>query len=171
MPQWVTDTINWLQIHSPLASYGTAASAIAAVCTFLWKVAVDSKEARLKRFDKYQEMAKRTDKPPLSTVIDALRKGPAAVTALSKQNKEDYMAFLEEVAVMKNSQLIRAEVAFYMFGGDAIASKNSPEFRDGFKPWGDELYWSVYEKFCDEMEDLDKSYKKAHRFDPKKVRF
>jgi hypothetical protein len=80
------------------------------------------------------------------------------------------MAFIEEIAIMKNSGLISAEVAFYMFGEDAIASKKSPEFRSGFAPWGKAFTWSAYEVFCDEMDDLDKLYQ-TKTFNPKKLRF
>jgi hypothetical protein len=135
-PQWVAETIGWLQSHSQLASYGTAASAIAAVCTFLWKVAVDSKEAALKRFDKFQEMRKRTDEGTLSSTLDTIDGDcEPSIADLDLTRKEEVLAFYEEIAIMANSGLIGRRLAYYMFGYYAKKINESRAFwADGTVP-------------------------------------
>ena len=71
---------------------------------------------------------------------------------------------------MKNSGLLKPKAAFYMFGGDAIASKRSKAFQTGFGPWGDSLFWRLYESFCDEMEEWNNLYQRK-KLDPKELRF
>ncbi len=74
------------------------------------------------------------------------------------------MAFFEDIAFFVNSDLLRIEVAYYMFGWDALEAWNSDEF------WSDTYRhhesWRLLKHFVDQMEEL----KISPRFDPSSIR-
>lgn len=74
-------------------------------------------------------------------------------------DKRDFLGFFEEVALMMNSNLIKKEVAHYMFGYYAIQCWRSDNF------WKDvnreSVYWSVFRDFSSQMEKLEKSLEKT----------
>jgi len=82
----------------------------------------------------------------------------------SDNDKIEFMAFFEDIAFLMNSGLIRKEVAFYMFGFDAITACNNALF------WPSDLkkdkYWSLLTDFVKQMEEIDKDF----RYDRKKIR-
>jgi hypothetical protein len=84
---------------------------------------------RLKRFEKYQEMNKfYTGDPTLTTLRDALRTGGEVLATHDVIEKYKFMAFYEDIAMMRQSGLMRMEVAAYLFGYDAREASSHPEF-------------------------------------------
>ena len=75
------------------------------------------------------------------------------------------MGFLEEVALMVNSGLIRKEVAHYMFGYYVLLTDRCENFWDGLDR--DSQYWSVFRQLAAQMKSLNVSAAPA----PSELRF
>ena len=87
------------------------------------------------------------------------------LSKLPDADKRDFLGLFEEVAVMKNSGLIREDLAYYMFGYYAKACWQSGSFWEGFNR--DSLYWQIFKQFALESEE----YWMCHQadFDPKNI--
>jgi len=77
-------------------------------------------------------------------------------------DKRAYLGLLEEVAITKNSKLIREEVAHYMFGKYVIKCWNSQNFWktsiEGEPPLvQDEGYWKEFKRFAERLEQIEES--------------
>ncbi|HEY3781288.1 MAG TPA: hypothetical protein VGL56_09410 [Fimbriimonadaceae bacterium] len=68
----------------------------------------------------------------------------------------EFMGFLEDIAFLVNSGVLREEVAYYVFGADLMAAWGNDIF------WGDELrgdrYWTLLRDFTLRMTELDKRF-------------
>jgi len=65
------------------------------------------------------------------------------------QDRRNFVGFLEEVALMVNSGLIRKEVAHYMFGYYVLLTDRCDNFWDGLDR--DSQYWSVFRQLSKQM--------------------
>jgi hypothetical protein len=87
------------------------------------------------------------------------------LTDIPFKEKRDYLGLFEEVAMMMNSNLIRKEVAHYMFGYYAIRCWESKHF------WKDvnreSIYWKLFRNFVIEMKDFENDFE----FSIKKYKF
>jgi len=69
------------------------------------------------------------------------------------QDRRNFVGFLEEVALMVNSRLIRKEVAHYMFGYYVLLTDRCDNFWDGLDR--DSQYWSVFRQLSKQMKELN----------------
>jgi hypothetical protein len=113
-----------------------------------------TRKARLERFNKYEEMRKRTDRGKLSGALDKLDESgtpEASSIVFTDEEMESVMEFYEEIALMFNSRLISPAVAYYMFGYYIIKSNTSPEFSAKYQDlrgkYKDVEFWRVFENF------------------------
>lgn len=70
------------------------------------------------------------------------------------QDRRNFVGFLEEVALMVNSGLIREEVAHYMFGYYVLLTDRCENFWDGLDP--ESQYWTVFGQFVQLMKSLNR---------------
>ena len=86
------------------------------------------------------------------------------ISEISLAQKETFLSFIEEVAVLKNSKIINVDIAYYMFGYFAISCWNSDYF------WSDidrnDRYWTVFKKFAEQMIE----YKQKNIMTPERVK-
>jgi hypothetical protein len=113
-----------------------------------------TKKAGLERFNKYEEMRKRTDEGVLSEALDKLDESGTLGTSsivFTDAEVDSVMEFYEEIALMFNSRLISPAVAYYMFGYYIIKSSTSPEFTAKYQglreKYKDIEFWRVFEEF------------------------
>lgn len=87
------------------------------------------------------------------------------LSSVSSEQKLKFLGFYEQVALMLNSNLLREEVAHYMFGFYAIKCLDSTHF------WSDNdknnQYWALFCSFAKRM----KIFERNKRFDSTKIRF
>ena len=81
------------------------------------------------------------------------------------QEKRNFGGFMEEIALLVNSGVLKKEVAHYMFGYYAILCWKSDNFWHGIDR--NSIYWSLFRDFVSQMELCEKSFK----HDPKTLRF
>ncbi|UOQ64880.1 hypothetical protein [Hymenobacter volaticus] len=71
-------------------------------------------------------------------------------TSVPLNERIEFMGLFEDMAYLVNSDLMRREVAFYMFGGDAIAAWNNDSFWS--QKLRDDKNWSLITDFVKEAE-------------------
>lgn len=71
------------------------------------------------------------------------------------QDRRNLVGFLEEIALMMNSGLIRPEVAHYMFGYYVLLIDDCQPFWEGLDREGD--YWAVFRAFAAKMRSMSVS--------------
>jgi len=87
-------------------------------------------------------------------ILDMLQSGDPSIATSSIQERRNFVGFLEEIALMVNSRLIRPEVAQYMFGYYVLlVSRSEPFWKDLER--GD-IYWTLFNHFADEMARMEK---------------
>lgn len=93
--------------------------------------------------------------PQYREILDLLAKDDPALASISVQEKRNFVGFLEEVALMVNSGLIRQDVAHYMFGYYVLLCQRSEPFWDGLDRTSQ--YWSLFRQFAADMERRGKA--------------
>ena len=92
--------------------------------------------------------------PQYREILDLLAADDPKLKEVSIQEKRNFVGFLEEVALMVNSRLIRKEVAHYMFGYYVLLCSQSDYFWEGLDR--NSVYWSLFRRFSAEMQALGK---------------
>lgn len=83
-------------------------------------------------------------------ILELLRTDDPKLEEIPHQQRRNFIGFLEEVALMVNSQLIRPEIAHYMFGYYVRMANHSEHLWYGLeKP---SIYWEVFRTFAGSME-------------------
>ncbi|HTQ10695.1 MAG TPA: hypothetical protein VMI31_11530 [Fimbriimonadaceae bacterium] len=86
-------------------------------------------------------------------ILDMLQSEDPAIASSSIQERRNLVGFLEEIALMVNSRLIRPEVAHYMFGYYVLLVARSEPFWQGLER-GD-FYWRLFHHFAKQMERME----------------
>lgn len=68
----------------------------------------------------------------------------------SFEEKRAYLTFFEEIAILKNSKLLKADLTYYMYGYYATKCLESKNFWSNINQ--DEIFWSVFLGFSKEMQ-------------------
>jgi hypothetical protein len=140
-------------------------SAIVAALTFLIGIVAVIKtlaeyatQNSMKRFEKFQEMRKRfKDNPRFLHIYQLLDKGDdRELLTIDFKDKLEFLSYFEEIALMRNSGLLKTSVAHYMFGYYVIRCYKSDNFWNN-KVMRESYYWSVFRKFAEEMEEIDRT--------------
>ena len=71
-------------------------------------------------------------------------------------DKRDFLGLFEEIAIMKQSKLVKPNVTFYMFGYYAIRCWDSQNFWVSVNK--DSLYWRVFKEFVEEAKQFEKNH-------------
>lgn len=117
-----------------------------AVITFftgVWQYVRQGHQARATHFI---EMRRRfLDTSLFREILNLLATDDPKLKDVPIQDRRNFVGFLEEVALMVNSRLIRKEVAHYMFGYYAILVGKSENLWDGLDRGS--TYWSLFRQF------------------------
>ena len=150
------DTVLAKQIEI-FADVATVAAGVIALLTFITGVIEYSRQGAQKRAEHFLEMRKRLkDNQTFKHICDLLEGDNPELLNVSFKDKRDLLGFFEEVALMMNSNLIRREVAHYMFGYYAIRCWQSENFWSNVAR--NSMYWKLFRDFAIEMEKVEKSF-------------
>jgi hypothetical protein len=117
------------------------AAALWAVFTYRGKVREDRRKAALARFEKFLTMRAEFWS---DNSLRAVHSSPQA----SPGEKYSFMAFVEKIALMVQSDLMSIDIAFYVFGYHIIRIYENEEFwRDFYDARNDDGYWRLYATF------------------------
>ena len=110
-----------------------------------------------KRAEHFLQMRKRLkENETFKKIAGLLETDDNKLISIPFKEKRDYLGLFEEVAIMMNSNLIKKEVAHYMFGYYAIKCWDSDNFWNGVNR--DSIYWKVFENFVYKMKYIERNY-------------
>lgn len=134
-------------------NWAIIAAGIIGFVTFLVALMEYIRQGRQHRAENFLQMRRRfLETPEYRRMLDWLANDDPALRDESIQEKRNFVGFLEEVALMVNSRLIRREVAHYMFGYYALLVARSENFWMGLDKEG--MYWQVFREFANEMQSI-----------------
>lgn len=118
------------------------------------------RQIRQSRMTAFLDMRRRfLETPRFRDLLELLATDDPRLAQVSIQDRRNFLGFLEEIALMVESGMIRRNVAGYMFGYYALLCRRSEHFWPGLNP--DSLYWQVFHRFADEMERFETENKKG----------
>lgn len=94
-----------------------------------------------------------------------LEKDNEELRAIGIEEKRAYLTFFEEVAVLKNTGLIKPDLAYYMYGYYATKCLESTHFWSNIHK--KEIFWNVFIRFATEMQNRLREKKEITRHDIK----
>lgn len=137
---------------------------VAALTTFLSGLAEYARQANLRRGEAFIAMRRRFLEDPLfRDILNMLDHDDPRLSDLPVQDRRNFVGFLEEVALMSRSRMIRPEVAHYMFGRYVVLADRSENLWRGLDK-GDR-YWSLFRRFAADNRARERE------FEPKALRF
>jgi hypothetical protein len=129
---------------------------IVALSTFLSGVIEFVRQGRQRRAENLVQMRRRfLETPQYREILDMLQSGDPKIADSSIQERRNFVGFLEEIALMVNSRLIRPEVAQYMFGYYVLLVARNEAFWTGLQR-GD-VYWTLFNHFAEQMQSMEKA--------------
>jgi hypothetical protein len=144
---------------------------VVGVGTFIKAIWEYKRQNRTKRFEIFQGLNKRFDEPEFLRVREMLDDDSSALATTDYTVKHNFLGFFEEIAISIKSDIIRAEVAFYMFGYYAIRCWRSENFWKEDKMIDKESpYWSLFRAFAQRMSAMEARLGSGD-IDSRKLRF
>lgn len=102
------------------------------------------------RANQFIEMRRRfLENPGFRELLTLIAQGNEEVANKPSQDRRNLVGFLEEVALLMNSGLIKKDVVHYMFGQAAIAIDTCEPFWNGLDKESE--YWTVFRGFVRDM--------------------
>jgi hypothetical protein len=102
--------------------------------------------------------------PQFSRLCDLLEVNSPELRGIPLVERDRFIGFFEELALMRNSGLINDQVSLYMFGYFAIRCLHSKNFWHDLNR--DQPLWALFVDFAQQMEAAQKSFK----YEPKAFR-
>jgi hypothetical protein len=137
-------------------NWAIVVAGIAGFVTLLVAMLEYIRQGRQHRAENFVQMRRRfLETPEYRRILDLLAFESPDLAKESVQEKRNFIGFLEEVALMVNSKLIRREVAHYMFGYYVLLADASGHFWSGLDR--DSQYWAVFREFAQEMRAISES--------------
>jgi hypothetical protein len=130
-------------------------TATVGVGTFVKAIFEYGRQNRAKRFEIFQGLNKRFDENEFLQLREMLDEDSPALATTGYTVKHNFLGFFEEIAISVKSDVMNAEVAFYMFGYYAIRCWESKNFWLGDKMIEKEsIYWSLFRSFAKRMMEM-----------------
>lgn len=146
--KFVTDNKDFLTLiistFVGLVALGTFIKAI-----FEYKLQGRQKRAEL--FDKFKGTLK--TEPRILQVTQYLEDDNIALSTIPILDRYFFLGFYEQIAIAVNSQLIKKEVAHYMFSYFALRCWESENFWTGINKKS--YYWHVFRQYVEQMQKLE----------------
>jgi hypothetical protein len=111
----------------------------------------------IRRLELFQAMRKRFEESPAMQRVRAALEADKedAVTSLAKNDKVDFLAFYEDLALMVDSRMMRPEIAQYWFGFYVVLANEKQAFWADLNP--NLPYWRVVRQFAQKMQSAEKA--------------
>lgn len=123
-----------------------AVGGVIALITFVTGTIQYIMQGRHQRAAQFIEMRRRfLDNPSFREILNLLDGDSPRLAETSVQDRRNLVGFLEEIALLVESRLLRADVAFYMFGYYVSLIGRSTHFWTGLDREGS--YWRVFREF------------------------
>lgn len=137
-----------------LKDWSIVAAGLIALITFVFSTIENVRRGRQERVQNFVLMRRRfLEMPQFREILDLLQSCDPGLRDFSIQDKRNFIGFLEEVALLTNSGLIKAEIAHYMFGYYVVLAAKSEDFWHGLDR--ESTYWAVFREFAQKMAALE----------------
>jgi hypothetical protein len=124
---------------------------VVALITFFFGVLEFVRQGHQHRARQFVEMRRRfLETPQYREILDLLAANDPRLAEVSIQEKRNFLGFLEEVALMVKSRLIRREVAAYMFGHYVLLASRSEIMWANLHR--ESPYWRIFWNYADSLE-------------------
>jgi uncharacterized membrane protein YiaA len=115
-----------------------------------------SRQGHATRASQFIQMRRRfLEDETFKNLLNLIAENSEGLRTTSIQDRRNLVGFLEEVALMVNSGLLKAEVAHYMFGYYVLAIDDCEPFWDGLDRNSE--YWTVFRNFVTQMQGSPKA--------------
>lgn len=109
------------------------------------------KKNRADRADHFVQLRRRfLDDQDFRRILDALASDDPSLADIPKQERRNFLGFLEEVGLMVSSRLVRPDVAWCMFGRYVALAAESQHLWHDLDP--ESGYWTVFRQTVKLME-------------------
>ncbi len=134
---------------------------VLALTSFLSGMSEYVRQGHQHRASHFVEMRRRFLEDPLfREILNLMASDPGNLRNTPVQDRRNFVGFLEEVAVMVNSRLIRRDVAHYMFGYYVLLTDECEPFWEGLDR--SSQYWTVFRRFAKDMKALNAGQQELH---------
>lgn len=135
---------------------------VIALTTFLSGVLEYSRQGKSRRAEHFVDMRRRfLENDSFRQTLNLLPSDDPRLREISIQDRRNFIGFLEEVALMVNSRIIRREVAHYMFGYYVGLAERSEHLWEGLDKKS--MYWTVFREFAMSLQDVKGAPPETHR--------
>ncbi len=142
------DMSDWLSLVKDIS---IIIAGLVALITFVRGVAEYANQGHEKRATQFVDMRRRyLETQEFQVILELLINDDPKLSDINPQQRRNFLGFIEEIALMVNSGLIREEVAHYMFGRYVCLANKSENLWKGLDR--DSLYWEVFRRFASQME-------------------
>lgn len=126
---------------------------VVALTTFLSGVVEYARQNHTRRAEQFVLMRRRFLEDPLfRDILNCLPADEPQLATFPIQDRRNFIGFLEEVALMVNSRIIKRDIAHYMFGYYVQLVDKSQHLWAGLDR--DSVYWTVFRNFAAMMRRL-----------------
>ncbi|MCU0317670.1 MAG: hypothetical protein MUC92_13885 [Fimbriimonadaceae bacterium] len=148
-----------------IKDWSIVAAGMVALITLITGLVQYVRQARLLRVQQFVDMRRRfLENPTFREILNLLATDNSLLREVPIQDRRNLVGFLEELALMVNSGVIRPEVAHYMFGYYTKLIAESKHFWEGLDRDSD--YWTVFWNYAEQKKALariEKSRGREHR--------
>jgi hypothetical protein len=121
-----------------------------------------SRQGHATRASQFIQMRRRfLEDAVFKDLLNLIAAGDPRVSETPIQDRRNLVGFLEEVALMMNSGLLKPEVAHYMFGYYVLLIQECEPFWTGLDRSSE--YWDVFHGFVQSMRKFDLRKHNAHK--------
>lgn len=131
----------WKDLAIILASLVTVTTFFTGAWEYRRKLRQDRAQMMLEMRRRFLETAE------FQQILEALIADDPELRAIPIQRRRHFAGFLEEVALLANSGLIRPEVALYLFGFYVLRTAASDDFWDGLDR--ESVFWTQFRRFAE----------------------
>ena len=131
---------------------------VAAALTFVKAIIEYTKQNAQKRAEHYTRLREEFKKDGrFGDLFEKLEDDAPDLAELSFEKKQDLIGFYEDIALAVNSNLLKKEVAHYMFAYYAVRCWDSKYFWEGLER--ESHYWTLFRYFVGEMKSVEDQLK------------
>lgn len=139
-----------------LKDFAIVLAGVIALTTFLSGVLEYSRQGRSRRAEHFVDMRRRfLENDSFRQLLNLLPGDDVRLKEVSNQERRNFIGFLEEVALMVNSRIIRREVAHYMFGYYVGLAAKSENLWIGLDK--ESVYWTVFRQFAKSLSEVKRA--------------